>query len=99
VSALEDAGTIRIGVRVYASLRRYAPAMAVGQALRLELPAGATIGDALAALGIPAGEAKACFVAHVRRELDYPLSDGDELAVFPPVAGGCGPAWAGNRTV
>lgn len=79
---------MRVAVRVYASLRQYLPAAPLGQAYVLELPAGATVGDALDSLGIPRGETKSCFVAHVRRELDFVLSPDDELAAFPPVAGG-----------
>jgi molybdopterin converting factor small subunit len=62
--------------------------------LELELPAGATARDAVAALrarGEPARRiphapvvARNCAYAGI----DEPLEDGDELALLPPVAGG-----------
>jgi molybdopterin converting factor small subunit len=77
-----------VKVRVYAMLRRYVGGVAPGQAIELELPAGGTVGDALDKLGIPRAETKLCFVSGRHQDLTYCLRDGDELAVFPPVAGG-----------
>jgi molybdopterin synthase catalytic subunit len=60
----------------------------------LELAAGATAGDAVAALaerhGAIANLRGRCRVARnlVMVALDEPLADGDELALIPPVAGG-----------
>jgi len=79
-----------VKVRAYAMLRRYVPGVALGQSAVVELPPEATVGDALDRLGIPRAETKVCFVGGVRRELDHQLRDADELAVFPPVAGGSG---------
>ena len=79
-----------ISVRLFASLREHAGA----GTLRLELPDGATVDDAIADLrrgalsGLPAG---AQFVAAVGREYterDRVLAEGDELALVPPVSGG-----------
>jgi molybdopterin converting factor small subunit len=79
---------VKIKARVYATLRRYVPEAALGQPIVVELPPAATIGDVLDRLGIPRAEARVCFVAGIRQELDYQLRDDDELALFPPVAGG-----------
>ena len=60
----------------------------------LVLPAGATAGAAVAALrarGAPWSTLPDRPVVAVNEEyakLDRPLSDGDELALLPPVAGG-----------
>lgn len=60
----------------------------------LELPAGATVGDAVrqVANGLPGGERLATTIlAAVNRRHARPeqvLADGDELAVLPPLAGG-----------
>lgn len=61
---------------------------------RLELPAGATAGAAVAALrargaawsALPDRPVVAVNEEYAR--LDHPLADGDELALLPPVAGG-----------
>lgn len=62
----------------------------------LELPAPATVADALAALkerhAQLAGMSRSLLLA-VNQALvpaDFPLSDGDELALLPPVSGGSG---------
>ena len=79
-----------ISVRLFASLREHAGA----GTLRLELPDGATVDDAIAGLrrgplsGLPEA---AQFVAAVGREYtkrDRVLREGDELALVPPVSGG-----------
>ena len=79
---------MKVKVRIYAALRRYVPDVPLGQSTVLDLPPGATVGDALDQLGIPREETKVCFVVGVRRDLDYCLRDDDEVAIFPPVAGG-----------
>ena len=76
---------MEVRVRLFAMLRDRAGT----SELTLELPEGARVGDALAALsglaeGIP-------LVMAVNREYapeDRPLDPGDELALIPPVSGG-----------
>lgn len=79
---------IRVQVRVYAGLRRYLPGLPLGQSATIDLPPEATIGDALDQLGIPRSETKSCFVNGLKQDFDHPLKENDELAAFPPVAGG-----------
>ena len=79
-----------VTVRLFASLREHAGA----GTLALRLGDGATVADAIAALreGALAGlPENAPFVAAVAREYverDHPLTEGDELALVPPVSGG-----------
>ena len=83
-----------VTVRLFASLREHAGA----GTLALQLGDGATVADAIAELrgGTLAGlPENAPFVAAVAREYverGHPLSDGDELALVPPVSGGAGSA-------
>jgi len=82
---------VHITVRLFAVLREQAGAAT----LDLRLSEGSTVADAVSELrrgplsGLPA---RAPLVAAVAREYvddDHTLADGDELALVPPVSGGC----------
>jgi molybdopterin synthase catalytic subunit len=84
------ATTIRVTARLFA---RYAELTGVKTAA-LELPSGAAVRDAVAALRstVPKGEqlpARPLVAVNLAHALpDQLLSDGDELALLPPLAGG-----------
>lgn len=80
---------MNVGVRLFASAREAAG----GGHLRLDLPAGATVRDAIATITTEhplVGAIREMVIARNREYvgLDEPLADGDELAVIPPVSGG-----------
>jgi molybdopterin synthase catalytic subunit len=80
---------MNVRVRLFASARE---AAGVGHLL-LELPGGATVRDALAAITRQhplVGEIRQMVIAKDREyvTLDEPLADGSELAFIPPVSGG-----------
>jgi MoaE-MoaD fusion protein len=76
---------MRVTVRLFAGLRERA-----GAAEReLELPAGSRLADVWAPLGL--GEEPEGLLYAVNKDYasgDRPLSDGDEVALIPPVSGG-----------
>lgn len=76
-----------VQVKFFATLRKYAPGESA-QKEGLELPEEATISQALQKLGVPEPEVAFVFVNSVRKKLEEPLADGDELGIFPPMAGG-----------
>ena len=78
---------MKIKVKVFATLRKYAPDASSGEQ-ELELTDGATVGQVLDELKIPQAEVAFVFVNSVRQKLDEALAEGDELGVFPPIAGG-----------
>ncbi|MEJ5376349.1 MAG: MoaD/ThiS family protein [bacterium] len=78
--------SVRVQVRLYSTLSRYAPAEA-GPFL-LVLPWGATVASAIEALGIPEDTAKVVLVNGRHASLSYSLCEGDILVLFPPVEGG-----------
>ena len=79
---------IEVKVRLYATLRKYAPEMGVGEPIILQMPEGSQVADLLARLDVPKSEVKTAFVNNRRRGKDHRLSDGDRVGFFPPVAGG-----------
>jgi len=91
----QTVGTMTVEVRLFAMLREGAGR----DSLRIELPEGATVADALDAVGREPGLeeliSKLPVRAAVNREYsapERPLAAGDELALIPPVSGGAGEA-------
>ena len=77
---------MRVTVRLFAGLRELA-----GTGRReLELPDGAAVADVWAALGLPGAQPDGLLYAVDREyaEAARTLSDGDEVALIPPVSGG-----------
>ena len=82
--------TLRVTVRLFASYREK-----VGQAqVDLELPHGASVGDVAEAMlrsypQLPGTAANLVVAVNQEyQEHDYVLSEGDEVALIPPVSGG-----------
>jgi MoaE-MoaD fusion protein len=76
---------MEVTVRLFAMLRERAGASEV----TVELPDGARVGDALAALGdLAEGMPLVMAVNREYASADAPLDPGDELALIPPVSGG-----------
>ena len=82
---------MEVEVRLFAILRERAGT----ERLSLELPAGATVGDAIAAAGREPGLDELIGAMPVRAALnreyvgiETPIEPGDELALIPPVSGG-----------
>ncbi|MCK4682031.1 MoaD/ThiS family protein [Candidatus Bipolaricaulota bacterium] len=79
---------MRVEVRLHASLERIRPGLKAGEALPLELKEGTTVERMVEALDIPKKGIHLVVVNGRTRPLDHPLSDGDRVALFPPVGGG-----------
>ena len=84
---------VRVALKLYASLADYLPAEArKTHRLALELPAGATVADVIGQHKLPL---KMCHLVLVNGHFIPPgqratraLGEGDELAIWPPIAGG-----------
>jgi molybdopterin converting factor small subunit len=80
---------IDVEVRLYAALRKYNPrAREVGEPMWLQMEEGTSLFQIYEMLEIPIDEVKRAFVNGIIRDHEYHLSDGDRVAIFPPIAGG-----------
>lgn len=73
---------MQVKIKLFASLRQFGPDEQV-----IELPDNATIDDAINSLNFPK-TALLRIVNGEHRPAVHQLKDGDELALFPPIAGG-----------
>lgn len=76
-----------IEVRLFATLRRYAPSSASG-VVSLDVNDSFTIEDVMNQLGIGAEEVHVIMVNGVSSDLKHVLADGDRVGLFPAVGGG-----------
>ncbi len=67
---------------------RYPQGIRAGSPLEVELPEGSTLADLVTHLALPGEEVKITFVNGRTQKLDYRLTAGDQVGIFPPVGGG-----------
>jgi molybdopterin converting factor small subunit len=78
---------MRIEVRLYATLRRYAPSAAEG-VLNVDVPAGSKASDVIARIRVNADEVHIVMINGVSSPPDQVLAEGDRLGLFPAIGGG-----------
>jgi molybdopterin converting factor small subunit len=76
-------GGMKVKVKLFASLRTFGPDEQV-----LELPTTTTIDDVVQLLRIPETIRLLRIVNGEHRPADHVLKEDDDLALFPPIAGG-----------
>jgi molybdopterin converting factor small subunit len=81
------ADTVTISVKLFATLKRYLPVDSE-DGVTLTLPAEATVQDVVDALKIPREHAGMLVAGDTYVQADTPLTDGLQLSIFPPLAGG-----------
>lgn len=79
---------MQVQVKLFATLRKYMPPGSRGDTLTVEVAEGATITDLVAALGIPLDHARMAVVRGEQLALDAVVPAGEEVNLFPPLAGG-----------
>ena len=83
---------MKIAFKLFASLADYLPAERRSNRVELDLAPGTTVGDLIDRYRIPARSAHLVLVnghyiePNARRS--HVLAEGDELAIWPPIAGG-----------
>jgi molybdopterin converting factor small subunit len=56
--------------------------------MRFQMEEGTSLFEIYERLEIPVDEVKRAFVNGIIRDHEYLLSDGDRVAIFPPIGGG-----------
>jgi len=79
---------MHITVKLHGTLRKYLPAGSAANATVVEVADGATVGDVIARLAIPPAHTKMIVSGDEHLEPAAPLRDGQEVNLFPPLAGG-----------
>jgi molybdopterin converting factor small subunit len=78
---------VKVTVRLYAMLRELGPGR-TGE-IELDVPDGTSVAQLMAQLGLPSGLVRKVFVGGIARDDAHVLRPGDEVGLFPPIAGGC----------
>ena len=79
---------MRVRIRLFATLSRYCGEGTPGTPFEMEAPEGATLADLVNQLKLPREEVNVLFVNGRSRSMDWVLGPGDEIGIFPLVAGG-----------
>ena len=79
---------MKISVKLFASLGRYAPSGASAKPFDYTVEEDATLQRLIEKLGIPEGEVRLMFVNGRAKTPEVELAPGDEVGFFPPIGGG-----------
>jgi molybdopterin synthase sulfur carrier subunit len=79
---------MRVRVKLFATLGRYFTNAPPGTPFDVEVADGAIVADLVSRLKLPHEEVKVFFINGRARPMDWPLKSGDEVGIFPLVAGG-----------
>ena len=79
---------MKVEVHLTATLRAYLPPGTRGDRVVMDVPAGTTVDQVVHSLRIPSELERLTVVNGHDAAPDQPLSEGDVLSLFPPLAGG-----------
>lgn len=77
-----------VEIRLYATLRRYAPPHAVAGVFSADIPELSTITELLSTIHVPPKEVHILMVNGIRVTFKENLKAGDRLGIFPAIGGG-----------
>jgi sulfur-carrier protein len=79
---------MQIRVKLHGTLRKYLPAGTSENVVQVDVPEGATVADVVSRLTIPPAHTKVMVSGNEQLEPTSVLRNGQELNLFPPLAGG-----------
>jgi hypothetical protein len=88
---------MKVIIKLYANLTQYISndilsqhpeGIRSGIPFEVTMPAGSTLSDLATYLSLPEDLVKLTYVNGLRKEFNYQLQPGDQVGIFPPIAGG-----------
>ncbi len=79
---------MQVKVKLFATLRDYLPKDSDGRSCLMDIDEKTTIEQIIATFNIPEEIPKIILVNGLNGTMEQTLKEGDELSIFPPVAGG-----------
>ena len=79
---------MEVKVKLFATLRDYLPENSDGKSCQMEIDETTKVEQIITKLKIPDEIPKIILVNGLSGSIDQTLKEGDELSIFPPVAGG-----------
>lgn len=79
---------MEVKVKLFATLRDFLPENSDGKSCQMEIDETTTVEQIITQLKIPEDIPKIILLNGLSGTIDQTLKEGDELSIFPPVAGG-----------
>jgi len=79
---------MQVKIKLFATLRDYLPKESDGKSCQVDIDEKTTIEQIIGELHIPGDIPKIILVNGRNGSLNQTLKEGDEVSIFPPVAGG-----------
>ncbi len=81
-------GSIRVNVRLFATLRRFFPDYNSEKGMDIKVEEGSTIENLIRSLQLPEKEAKVILINGKSKKTSDVITDGDQINIFTPIGGG-----------
>jgi len=81
-------GSIRVNVRLFATLRRFYPDYDPKKGIDVKAEEGTTIETLIRTLPLPENEARVILINGKSKKTSDVITDGDQINIFTPIGGG-----------
>ncbi len=81
-------GSIRVNVRLFATLRRFFPDYDPEKGIEAKVEEGSTVETLIQTLQLPEKEARVILINGISKKNTDRLTDGDQVSLFTPLGGG-----------
>lgn len=81
-------GSIRVTVKLYATLRRFFPDYDPDRGIDAKVEEGSTIENLIQTLELPPNEARVILIRGISKKSTDVVKDGDQVNIFTPLGGG-----------